>query len=148
MKKLLVILTGTLLTLTSTAQARNVDPVHIVTLNSKAIDLAINSESAHFRVNYPGLGDQAVCSLELQVSPFNYVSSDGLNDVLVVEETFSHQVTPLKIVDSKSASIELERNLYVTQVSISTRDGRTLREALKDLGIYKGYLKLVGGGCQ
>lgn len=146
MKKLLVILTGTLLTLTSTAQARN--PVHTVTLASKAIDLAINSKSAHFRVNYPGLGNRAVCSLELQVSPYNYVSSAGLNDLLVVEETFAHQVVPLKIVDSKSASIELERNLYVTQVSISTRDGRTLREALKDLGIYKGYLKLVGRGCQ
>lgn len=148
MKKLLVILTGAFLTLTSTAQAKDLNPVHTVTLESKAIDLAVDSNSAHFRVNYPGLGDHAVCSLDLRLKPSIFVISENLNDVLVVEETFDQQVVPLKIVDSKTANIELQQRLYVTQVSISTRDGRTLREALEELGIYKRNLVLVARGCQ
>ncbi|AZZ37037.1 hypothetical protein CIK05_09610 [Bdellovibrio sp. qaytius] len=147
MKTLLVILTGALLTLPLTGHSSELAPSKTITLTTKPVDLSINNPSAHFVVNYPGLGTMAVCALDLKLSLANFARAQDLNDVLIVEETFDHEIVPLEPLDSKIATIELKRGLYVTGISISTRDGRNLREALRDMGIFKGNLQLAGRGC-
>ena len=145
MKNILMIVAAAL-TLTSTVQAR--EDAYTLTLDSHPFDISINSEAIHFRVDYPGLGAKAVCSLELQVAPNAFQTSDVLNKILVVEETFDHEVKDLVLVDPKTAKIDLPLNLYVTQVSISTRDGGTLRQVLKDNGLRIGQLNVVARGCE
>jgi hypothetical protein len=143
MKNIFVVLVTILSILPSLSKAAGTTPVSL----STAFDLAIKSSSAHFRVDYPGLGDDGVCSVELRVSPFRFVTANGLENDLIVEETFEDQPIPIKIADSKTAVIELELGRYVTAFLVSTRDGRSLREVLADRGLYEGDLILHGQRC-
>lgn len=143
MKKIFVVLVSILSILPSIGRGAETTPISL----STAFDLAIDSSSAHFRVDYPGLGENAVCSIELKVSPHRFVTANGLQNILIVEETFEDQLIPIKIANSKTAVIELKLGLYVTAFSVSTRDGRSLREVLADLGLYEADLILHGQRC-
>lgn len=114
---------------------------------STVIDLAINYPSASFVVDYPGLGDNSVCSIGLKVRDYRFVTSEDIAQALQVKEEFENVLIPIKIADSKTAVINLRLGTYVTLFTISSRDGRTLQATLEDLGLSQGDLLLYGRLC-
>lgn len=115
---------------------------------SSQVNLTIDAPSANFRVDYPGLGEKAVCSLGLKLKQGVFTTVRNLQDILNVKEEFSNETLQIAISDDRTGEIALQRNLYVTIVSISTRNGRTLKEVLNAEGIYHNSLVVVGNPCQ
>lgn len=143
MKSLFVVMFSVLTLLPSVGYTASAVSIKL----SSAVDLTINAPSAEFRVDYPGLGEKAVCSLGLKLDPSVFNTVDVLPQIFEVTEVFSNEVLPITEVNKKISKVDLQLGLYVTIVSISTRDGRTLREVLNENGIYKNHLILVGNPC-
>lgn len=143
MKNILMVLMSVLSILPSVGSAADITSVSL----STSSDLAVASSSVNFKVDYPGLGKNAVCSIELKLSAHTFATPRELQNVLVVEETFDNREMPIEYVDSKTGTMALQLGLYVTAFSISTRDGRPLREVLAENGIFDHDLTLHGQGC-
>lgn len=114
--------------------------------NSTVLDLAVDASAVHLRVDYPGFGENNICGLKLTVSDFRYQTSNNLGHILTVTNEFARAQMALALPNSKTALIQLWGG-YVAVVTISTTDGRTLREALKDLNLFEGDLLLTPKIC-
>ena len=118
-----------------------------ITLDSAPFDLMTKSSPATFRVNYPGLGEHSVCSIELNLSRSSKTDIRQVLQVLRLRESFGDGEISPAILDPRKAIIGLYLGTYVTIVIVSPRYQGSLQSELERIGVAKGQLTISGRGC-
>jgi hypothetical protein len=100
------------------------------------------------RVEYPGLGDGAVCLLELVATGESRAPISALLEAIDVKPEFYEQAGPRAMVrDANTIDLSLILQTYVDGVFISTKDGSTLYSTVQRVLGTNAKVRLIAKGC-
>lgn len=114
---------------------------------SAPVDLATSNVAESFWVNYPGLGELAICKLKVTAGEDVSTSITTILESLEIDEDAHHRAK-ITVVDTKSALIDLPLMRYLTWIGVSTKDGSTLEDALSMIEVHAGDLMITAERCR
>lgn len=90
----------------------------------------LSADSVRLTVNYPGLGDNALCGLEIRTHNING-TVDALFSAVKIKNAFGDKTQKVSVRNANTIDIDLRRSTYVDGVVISTHYGTSLKSAIE-----------------